>query len=270
LLKALELANARAECDVIVLARGGGSLEDLTAFNSEALAHAIRDSAIPVVTGVGHEIDFTIADLAADRRAATPSAAAELVSPSASHLSHRLSAFEQRLIQAQETLIEHLRRRQLAVDRHLRLLHPSAALERRQQRVDELERRLADALQERFSRSFRRCELLRARLLAVTPVRRLDGLRQRATELKRRLLVSFPARILLCREQLSGLAHALDTLSPLGTLSRGYAIVRRLPGGEILRESAQVTSGDRIEAQLGRGTITARVEPGLKKGRRAQ
>jgi exodeoxyribonuclease VII large subunit len=146
----LALANQRAECDVLILARGGGALEDLMAFNDEDLARAIRASAIPVVTGVGHEIDFTIADLVADQRGATPSAAAELVSPSAPHLFQRLAAYEQRLVQAQTRRLEGLRRHWLAAERHLRLLHPLAELERRQQRTDDLERRLLEAMARRL------------------------------------------------------------------------------------------------------------------------
>jgi exodeoxyribonuclease VII large subunit len=138
---ALELANRRAECDVLILARGGGSLEDLWPFNDEALARAIRASAIPVVSGVGHEVDFTIADLAADRRAATPSAAAELVSPSGEHLRHRVLALAQRLGGAQGRRLAGIGQRLGAVSRHLRLLHPSAALQRRGQILDDLERR---------------------------------------------------------------------------------------------------------------------------------
>jgi exodeoxyribonuclease VII large subunit len=260
LAEALDLANRRAECDVLVLARGGGSLEDLTAFNAEGLARAIRASAVPVVTGVGHEIDFTIADLAADRRGATPSAAAELVSPSAEHLQQRLSAFEQRFAQAQERLLERLRRRHVAADRHLRLLHPAAALERRQQRLDDLERRLGETAGRRLETLGRRHDALSARLARLTPERRLEGLRQRARELEVSLLGILPRRLVLHRERLGGLAHALDALSPLGTLARGYAIVRRASDGQVLRDSAGVAPGDGIEALLGRGSIRARVE----------
>jgi exodeoxyribonuclease VII large subunit len=260
LVEALALANRRAECDVLILARGGGSLEDLTAFNSEALARAIRASSIPVVTGVGHEIDFTIADLAADRRGATPSAAAELVSPSARHLRQRLLAAEQRLLQTQERVLEALRRRLAAAERHLRLLHPAAALERRQQRTDDLERRLLDAVSRRLDGLRGRLAALTARLEAATPKRRLEGLQRRVHHLKSALRGNLPRKLSLCRERLAGMAHALDALSPLGTLSRGYAIVRRLPDGRVLHDASEVRPGDGIEARLARGSITARVE----------
>ena len=248
----LALANQRAECDVLILARGGGTLEDLMAFNDEDLARAIRASAIPVVTGVGHEIDFTIADLVADQRGATPSAAAELVSPSAPHLRQRLAAYEQRLIQAQARRLEGLRRHWLAAERHLRLLHPLAELERRQQRTDDLERRLR-ALRHRR-------DLAWSRLHHLSPAHRLAGLAQRLANLEGRLR-RLPTRLIaLRREHLAGLALALDALSPLGTLARGYAILRRVPEGEVIRDAAQVAEGDLIEARLGQGGFTARVE----------
>jgi exodeoxyribonuclease VII large subunit len=256
----LALANQRAECDVLILARGGGALEDLMAFNDEDLARAIRASAIPVVTGVGHEIDFTIADLVADQRGATPSAAAELVSPSAPHLFQRLAAYEQRLVQAQTRRLDGLRRHWLAAERHLRLLHPLAELERRQQRTDDLERRLLEAMARRLRALRHRRDLAWGRLHPLSPAQRLAGLAQRLANLEGRLRRFPPRLIALRREHLAGLAHALDALSPLGTLARGYAILRRAPAGEVIRDVAQVAPGDLVEARLGRGGFTARVE----------
>ncbi len=256
----LDLANQRAECDVLILARGGGALEDLMAFNDEDLARAIRASAIPVVTGVGHEIDFTIADLAADQRGATPSAAAELVSPSAPHLRQRLAAYEQRLVQAQARRLEALRRHWLAAERHLRLLHPLAELERRQQRTDDLERRLSEAMERRLRALRQRRDLTWSRLHHLSPAHRLAGLAQRLANLEGRLR-RLPTRLVaLRREHLAGLALALDALSPLGTLARGYAILRRAPEGEVIRDAAQVAPGDLIDARLGQGSLRARVE----------
>jgi exodeoxyribonuclease VII large subunit len=209
---------------------------------------------------VGHEIDFTIADLAADRRAATPSAAAELVSPSAEHLGQRLRALEQRLVRAEAGLIERLRRRHAGVDRHLRLLHPAAALQRLQQRADEMERRLTVAVRRRLAVLRGRREALAGRLAALSPARRLEALRRRIGGLAAALLATLPRQIALRRERLAGTVHALEALSPLGTLSRGYAIVRRLPDGLLVRDAAQLTPGDRIETRLARGLATARVE----------
>ena len=260
LLAMLALANRRAECDVLILARGGGSLEDLQAFNDEILARAIRASAIPVVTGIGHEIDFTLADLAADQRGATPSAAAELVSPSLPHLQQRLAALEQRLRQAQGRYLEGLRYRCQTAAHRLHRQHPLAELERRQQRADDLERRLGEALRRRLDGLHRRRDQAVSRLLHLNPVTRLAVLRQRLTALDDRLRQAPSRQLALRREHLAGLALTLDALSPLGTLARGYAILRRGETGELIRDASQVAVGELIAARLGRGNLTARIE----------
>lgn len=260
LLAMLALANRRAECNVLILARGGGSLEDLQAFNDETLARAIRASAIPVVTGIGHEIDFTLADLAADQRGATPSAAAELVSPSLPHLQQRLAALEQRLRQAQGRYLEGLRYRCQTASHRLHRQHPLAELERRQQRADDLERRLGEALRRRLDGLHRRRDQAVSRLLHLNPVTRLAVLRQRLTALDDRLRQAPSRQLALRREHLAGLALTLDALSPLGTLARGYAILRRGETGELIRDASQVAVGERIAARLGRGNLTARIE----------
>lgn len=260
LLAMLALANRRAECDVLILARGGGSLEDLQAFNDETLARAIRASAIPVVTGIGHEIDFTLADLAADQRGATPSAAAELVSPSVPHLQQRLAALDQRLRQAQGRYLEGLRYRCQTASHRLHRQHPLAELERRQQRTDDLERRLGEALRRRLDGLHRRRDQAGSRLLHLNPVTRLAVLRQRLTALDDRLRQAPSRQLALRREHLAGLALTLDALSPLGTLARGYAILRRGDTGELIRDASQVAVGELIAARLGRGNLTARIE----------
>ena len=260
LLAMLALANRRAECDVLILARGGGSLEDLQAFNDETLARAIRASAIPVVTGIGHEIDFTLADLAADQRGATPSAAAELVSPSVPHLQQRLAALDQRLRQAQGRYLEGLRYRCQTATHRLHRQHPLAELERRQQRTDDLERRLCEALRRRLDGLHRRRDQAGSRLLHLNPVTRLAVLRQRLTALDDRLRQAPSRQLALRREHLAGLALTLDALSPLGTLARGYAILRRGDTGELIRDASQVAVGELIAARLGRGNLTARIE----------
>ncbi len=260
LLAMLALANRRAECDVLILARGGGSLEDLQAFNDETLARAIRASAIPVVTGIGHEIDFTLADLAADQRGATPSAAAELVSPSVPHLQQRLAALDQRLRQAQGRYLEGLRYRCQTASHRLHRQHPLAELERRQQRTDDLERRLGEALRRRLDSLHRLRDQAGSRLLHLNPVTRLAVLRQRLTALDDRLRQAPSRQLALRREHLAGLALTLDALSPLGTLARGYAILRRGDTGELIRDASQVAVGELIAARLGRGNLTARIE----------
>lgn len=260
LLSALASANARAECDVLILARGGGSLEDLNAFNDETLARAIRASAIPVVTGVGHEIDISIADLVADRRAATPSAAAELVAPSGEHLRHRLAALTGRLNAAHARQRVAARQRLTAVARHLALLHPAARLQQRAQRLDQLEQRLTSLLSNRLAQSQFRLRPVTARLSAASPVRRIERFGLAVATLRQRLV---RARVRLAetrRERLMRAVAGLEARSPLATLARGYAIVTRLPEGEIIRAPEQTPAGTRIEARLAKGKITAVVE----------
>lgn len=259
LVAAIDLANARRECDVLILARGGGSLEDLQAFNDETLARAIRLSAIPVVTGIGHEIDLTIADLAADRRAATPSAAAELVSPSAQHLLQRLSAFEQRLTSAQMLVLSAGRQRFAAAQRHLRLLHPLGRLQRQQQRVDDLQRRMDAALAGRLESIRGRLGPLALRIKGASPSGELKRRGLIADALARRLNEA-AERVLEARgERLARAVQGLEARSPLATLSRGYAIIRRIPEGRIVTDSTQVKLRDRIDARLAHGELTLEV-----------
>jgi exodeoxyribonuclease VII large subunit len=260
LVAALEIANTRAECDVLILARGGGSLEDLMAFNAEALARAIRASAIPVVTGVGHEIDTTIADLAADQRGATPSAAAELVSPSAEHVAERLRAFERRLATSEGRILAGLRQRLGAASRHLALLHPLGRVQRRQQQVDEFARRLAEALGRRLERDRTRWAALDRRLTAASPALGVERLRVRSRAAAERLRRILPSEIASRRSRLAVTVQGLEALSPLATLARGYALVRLLPDRQVLRDARDAAPGAEIEAQLARGRIKARVE----------
>jgi exodeoxyribonuclease VII large subunit len=260
LMAMLELANRRRECDVLVLARGGGPLEDLMAFNDEHLARAIRRSAIPVVTGVGHEIDLTIADLVSDRRAATPSAAAELISPSAVQVTQRLLGVEQRLETAARRMTSKLRQRLDTALRHLRLLHPAASVQRQQQAVDEFERRIIEAMSRRTERSRGRWQAAAGRLLSASPRRPVERLTSVSVALRTRLMRAMPVLQQVRGQRLARAAHALETLSPLATLSRGYAIVRLLPGGRVLTDAKAADPGSIVETQLAKGRLVCRVE----------
>jgi exodeoxyribonuclease VII large subunit len=260
LIAMLELANRRRECDVLVLARGGGPLEDLMAFNDEHLARAIRRSAVPVVTGVGHEIDLSIADLAADRRAATPSAAAELISPSAIQVAQRLRGLEQRLDTAAGRMTSKLRQRLDTAVRHLRLLHPAAGVQRQQQAMDELERRIIEAMSRRTDRSRGRWQAAAGRLLSASPRRSVERLTSASVALRTRLMRAMPVLQQVRGQRLARAVQALETLSPLATLSRGYAIVRLLPDGRVLTDAQVADAGSIVEAQLAKGRLVCRVE----------
>ncbi|MBK1717995.1 exodeoxyribonuclease VII large subunit [Thiocystis violacea] len=260
LIAALAAANARAECDVLILARGGGSIEDLGAFNDEALARAIRASAIPVVSGVGHESDITIADLVADHRAATPSAAAELVAPSAEHLRQRLLALSTRLAGARQRRIAAIRQRLTATIRHLSLLHPAARLQQQAQRLDRAERRLKTLVAERLVRADRGWRPLAQRLAALTPEPAIGRARLRLNALRQRLGRAQSELLAHRRERLMRALAGLEARSPLGTLTRGYAILTRCADGAIVRDPSRVEPGERLQARVAGGLIGVVVE----------
>ena len=256
---ALELACRRAECDVLIVARGGGSLEDLWAFNDERLARAIAAASIPIVTGIGHEVDFTIADFAADVRAPTPSAAAEMVVPDAEEWRNAFVRFALRLQRA-------VRRRLESEDERLRwltgraaLVSPAARLGAQAQRLDELEQCLVRALRRRLSAHGERLRWLTRRAALVSPATRLTQQLQRLQTLRQELYRALRQTLNSRREQLLPLVRTLNAVSPLATLQRGYAIVS-VDGGAILRNAADVKPGTIIEARLAHGRVRAKVE----------
>lgn len=258
--KALEVAGRRADCDVLLLVRGGGSLEDLMAFNDESVARAIVASPIPVVTGIGHEVDFTIADFVADRRAATPTAAAELVSPDGIELTKMLAALEQNLAAAGRRRLEGWANRVRLQERRMQLLHPSVQLAQRSQRIDELELRLRQTLDRRLEFLGGRIDTLKARLGGQTPLHRLERGRWRLAEARKRLVRALSSRLAVGSERLARAGGMLDAVSPLATLSRGYAIVTEHPGEGVIRDAAEVEPGSQVKARLATGSLVCRVE----------
>ena len=256
---ALETANRRAECDVLILARGGGSLEDLWAFNDERVARAIHASRIPIVSAVGHEIDFTIADFVADRRAPTPSAAAELVVPDRDEWLTRCRALETRLHQALERRMRILRAQLDTLGSRLLRQHPGRRLQQQAQRLDESSQRLERALRQQLGQRRQRLETLVHRLRRFSPAPRLAHARERLNALEHRLSQALQSRLFEANQRCRTLARQLHTVSPLATLERGYAIVSDA-GGHILRSASQVRAGDRVEARLAQGRLRCLVE----------
>jgi exodeoxyribonuclease VII large subunit len=256
---AVILAGRRGDCDVLIVARGGGSLEDLWAFNDEALARAIVASPMPVVSGVGHEIDFTIADFAADVRAPTPSAAAEIVVPDGGEYLKTLRGAEARIAQALRRHLQVRRERLRWLAGRAALVSPAARLAQRMQLLDDLENRLVRALRQRTTDLRSDLVEARSRLWQVSPVTRVrdDAVRLRALGV--RLQAAQKRHLSDARERLLPLQRTLQAVSPLATLERGYAIVSR-GDGSILRDAAQVAPGTLIEARLATGRLRAKVE----------
>jgi len=253
----IRLAGQRRDCDVLILARGGGSLEDLWAFNEEIVARAIHACPIPIVCGVGHETDFTIADFAADARAPTPTAAAEMLSPDRLEWLTVLSQKDRRLKQLAR---DRLRAAQQQLDYlSTRLVHPGKYLLRQQDRLQSLAARLQRATGQRLHNLGQQLRILGTRLRARNP---LADLRARSLLLTHRR-AQLDERLRRARERtqarLQQAMQLLDTLSPLATLARGYAIVQQ-PDGAVLRDARNVRLGDRLRARLARGGITCRVE----------
>ncbi|MGQ0593685.1 MAG: exodeoxyribonuclease VII large subunit [Gammaproteobacteria bacterium] len=255
--RALFAADRRKDCDVLILARGGGSLEDLWAFNEEVVARAIYACELPVVTGIGHEIDFTIADLVADRRAATPSAAAELVSPDQQELSNQQRNLETRLLRA---LLSRVKRGHQALDwLSKRLVHPRRRLTDQSQRLDELWLRLTRAAHRTRTLKMAKQREQTARLLRHDPQQALALRHSRCRHQEARLTRAFAERLAVHRERLAKLGATLNAVSPLSTLLRGYAIVTSAATGRVVRDAAALRPGDPVTARFARGEADCEV-----------
>jgi exodeoxyribonuclease VII large subunit len=260
IIRALECASRRAECDVLIVARGGGSLEDLWCFNDERVARAIAASRIPTISGVGHEVDMTIADFVADWRAPTPSAAALAAVPDRAAWLDTLRQLETRFAGA---LGRALRQKVLAfgaLTQRLQRTHPGARLAQHTQRLDDLDLRLRSALRGAMLQQRQRLENLATRLWRENPRHRLEVLCSRAAALRQRLLSAVAGSLNTLEQRLALAARTLDAVSPLGTLARGFAVVRRADDGAVLRDASQVQPGTEIEALLSKGALRATVK----------
>ena len=259
IVNALRRAQELSGVDVILLVRGGGSLEDLWAFNDEALARAIRDSRVPVVTGVGHETDTTIADFAADRRAPTPSAAAELAVPDVALLRQEVEAHAVRLRQALRQELTLKRRELVASSSRLAAVSPQRRLPQMRQQLDGQVLRLRQALLQDLAAKRRRLQVLQSRLAATSPASRLPV--EREGLLRRRAALSSATRALLARQRaaLAASQAHLGALSPLRTLERGYSITLDAATGGVVTSSAQVAGGSRLRTLLHHGEVESEV-----------
>lgn len=250
--------------DVVILARGGGSAEDLAAFNDEALARAIATCRVPVVSAVGHEVDYTIADFVADVRAPTPSGAAEIVVPNFSELEHRLTETGKRLMRAGTRVVGEAR---LRVDAELaratQALRTQLAKRRRTLEVDQ--RRMA-ALhpRARLSRDRAALDELTRRILQHPPLR-LERARGEMDRLEKRLASRTQQLVAARRRDFNVAVGKLDAMSPLGVLQRGYSLTRT-PDGAVVTDAAQVAPGDHVEVKLSRGKLDCVVQSSEPEG----
>ncbi len=255
---AIRLAGERGDCDALILARGGGSLEDLLAFNNEIVARAIYTCAIPIVSGVGHETDFTIADMVADARAPTPTAAAEMLSPDQQEWLAQFARFEARLITA---LHGRLRNHQQHLDfLGARLVHPRNRIALLQQSLKTFAQRLYLAKVTRLRQSRSELQAMIAQLRQHSPHPRLQALMLSNGHLYSRLAIGMRRRLELADSRLRQFMQTLHALSPLATLERGYAIVQHPDSGAIVTDARKIKPGERIQTRLARGQLDCLVE----------
>ena len=254
IVQAIQSANQRAECQVLILCRGGGSIEDLWEFNEEAIARAIVASRIPIICGVGHETDFTIADFAADQRAPTPTAAAELASPNRAELQQQLQAQAQRmayhLTRTLETRMQHLD--------HLakRLAHPGTRIQHQQQQLAHLSQRLQRAARHRLDTQGWGLKQLSERLANAQP--KLAPFEHRCAHLSTRLNLAIKNCLTLAHQAQTHLNANLQHLNPQSILERGYSITRDAQGN-IVRNSQAIPVGSAVELKFAVGTARANI-----------
>jgi len=253
---AIELANRHTEADVLIVGRGGGSLEDLWPFNEERVARAIIASSIPIVSAVGHEVDFSISDLVADLRAPTPTAAAEMLSPDQSALRQRLAQLRQSLVQRADWLLS--RKRDQLSNLRNQIRHPGERIREQQQRCDELDIRLQRAIKINLVYPRDRLKALSLRLELQNPARHLQRKREQIVELRNRLDSRIEQLLERRRMQLGQHAGRLNAISPLSTLDRGYALAQR-DNGKLARDASNLNVGDMLRIRLQKGSVDTRV-----------
>ncbi|MBH0059785.1 MULTISPECIES: exodeoxyribonuclease VII large subunit [unclassified Pseudoalteromonas] len=260
LINQIELANTRDEVDVLILGRGGGSLEDLWCFNHEQLARAIFKSELPIVSAVGHEIDTTISDYVADVRAATPSAAAELVSPNTQELHNKVTQLVNRLSNAFKHGIADKRALATQLQHRLNLCHPRNQLNQKSQRLDELSIALQQAMRNRLYQQERTLNNLTPRLMRQSPDKKLATASHQLSQLQARLNQAIQHQLQQANNSLALQASRLDSVSPLNVLARGYSITKTQQG-KVVKSVGQIKTGDVLITELVDGSIESQVIP---------
>lgn len=259
IVRAIELANARRECDVLIVGRGGGSLEDLWSFNDERVARAIFASLIPVVSAVGHETDVTIADFVADLRAPTPSAAAEVVSRNQLELLRQIQNGQQRLEMAMDYFLANRTRRFTQIHHRLQQQHPQLRLARQQTVLERLRQRMNVALDNQLKRAVTRQLRAAQRLNQQNPQPKIYRAQTRIQQLEYRLADNIRARLSTTRERFGNAVTHLEAVSPLSTLARGYSVTTATDG-KVLKQAKQVKAGDVLTTRLSDGWVESEVK----------
>jgi len=256
---AINIANERNECDVLIVGRGGGSLEDLWPFNEESVVQAIYQSALPVISAVGHEIDTTLADYVADLRAATPSAAAELVSSDSSELLSKVVILKQRLTKAIRDKCSHLRNELTYIQHRLAQVHPEQQLQLQQQKADELSLRLQQAMKRNLQQAEIKPKQLQQRLVHLSPSRNIKQQQKMLQQNEQRLIHVMQNTLQHKSEQFVHLIEQLQLVSPLATIARGYSVTRN-KNNQVIGQVNQVKLNDEISIELSDGHIQANVK----------
>lgn len=256
IIHALQLAQQQKRCELLILARGGGSIEDLWSFNEESVARAIYHCTLPVISAVGHETDFTIADFVADQRAPTPSAAAESISPDHEQWSEGVRQLAQRLQRAKQQILRQHTARLLNLEKRLR--HPGERIQQFMQRLDKSEQRLQRAQQQILQRKVDQLQRMQLSLQHHAPEQKIAALQQRLQSSSRQLKQAIQHQLQHHGDRLAGMAQTLDALSPLATLSRGYSITLNAQQ-QAITDAAQLSQGEQIETRLQRGRVISQV-----------
>jgi exodeoxyribonuclease VII large subunit len=259
----IQTANRRNDCDVIILARGGGSLEDLWSFNEEKVARAIFDSTIPIVSGVGHEIDFTIADFLADKRAPTPSAAAELVSPDQNSLLESTELIKDRLVLSINHQINSLRSQ---INNYKKsIIDPVKHFQHHSQRLDDFATRIQRSVSNSFALKQSIIKKLRAEIYQFNPIMILKLQNEKCQYLDKQLQMVMFSKLKMVSEKIERAGNTLHTVSPLATLERGYSIVTNVENSNIINHIENVSIGTKTKTEIKNGIYYSKITKVEKK-----
>lgn len=254
---ALQVAISRNEVDVLLITRGGGSLEDLWCFNDENLARSIFNCPIPIVSAVGHEIDFTICDFVADMRAPTPSAAAEQLTTSREETLERLRYQEHKLLQLIQSVFRHKNQHIQIGEGRLKQVHPSRQLQQQWQSIDSIHMRLNKCMENKLTESRHQLQICQGRIASLSPAKTLQTEQKNLSNLEERLKGKILSKIKDAQSRYHHLGQLLDTVSPLRTMTRGYSITSK--EGEIITDATTLTLGEVISTRLHKGTVASKI-----------